>query len=454
MTRQGILVGLRRHKSQFWLVAAAAWCLVAAGAPKKESNWPGWRGPEGTGVSEEANLPTTWNETTNILWKTEIPGRGHSSPIVWKNRVFVTTSIEGEVAPGAKAPIHKINGQPWKHPDSLGADHNYTLKLLCLERETGKILWERTAYEGTIYDDRHRVNTYASPTAVTDGQMVYAYFGSAGLYAYDFKGSQVWKVEVGNIRTVGMGVGTSPVLYENLVILQADRADAEDSYIAAFDKRTGKEIWRAARKVDASWGTPILARTPARTELVTNGTELIVAYDPATGKELWRSKGVESNAIHSPVAGHGMVYVTAGFPKKIVMAIRLGGSEDITNSPHMVWKYDRGTAYVASPILYGDYIYLTTDKGILTCLDARTGEVKYQGGRVPVPATFSASMVAFGGNVLHTSEDGDTFVIKAGPKHEVVRTNSVGEPVFASPAAAGGMIFIRGEKHLFAIGGK
>jgi outer membrane protein assembly factor BamB len=206
-----------------------------------------------------------------------------------------------------------------------------------------------------------------------------------------------------------------------------------------------------------SWSTPVLVKSGNRAELVTCGTESIIAYDPATGKEVWRCKGVESNAIPSPVVGHGMVVVSAGFPAKRAFAIKLGGSGDLTDTPNIAWKYDKGTAYVPSPILYGDYIYLITDRGILTCLDAKTGQVKYEGGRVPVPATFTASPVAYDGKVLLTSEDGETFVIKAGPAHEVLRTNSVGEPVYASPAIASGKLFVRGEKHLFCIsnaGGK
>jgi outer membrane protein assembly factor BamB len=201
-----------------------------------------------------------------------------------------------------------------------------------------------------------------------------------------------------------------------------------------------------------SWSTPLLVNTGKRVELIASGNESVISYDPATGKELWRGKGLESNAIPSPVAtaGHDMVVVSAGYPAKTAYAIRLGASGELKDAD-IAWRYAKGTAYVPSPILYGDYIYLLTDKGVMTCLDARTGEVKYEGGRVPSPATFTASPVAFDGKILLTSEDGDTFVVKAGPKHEVLRTNSLGEPVYASPAMADGKIFIRGEKNLYAI---
>lgn len=414
------------------------------------SNWPQWRGPSGQGVSAEKNLPKEWSATKNIKWKTPIAGRGHSSPIVWGNRIFLTTAIEGPVVSGAKAVKHIDDGKEYVHPDSVGADHKHVFKVICLERNTGKILWQQTAFEGTPYDNRHRKSSFASSTPATDGKYVYAFFGTEGLFAFDLNGKLAWKADVGKLGTFGMGVGTSPILYGNLVIVQGDEESGAASFMVALDKKTGKEVWRTPRKVQASWATPLLVNTAKRSEIIATGNEFVVAYDPATGKELWRHKGVESNAIPSPVANNEMVFISAGFPAKIAMAIALGGAGDLLDA--VVWKYTKGTAYVPSPILYGDYLYLTTDRGILTCLDAKTGEVKYEGGRVPVPATFTASPVAFDGKILLTSEDGDTFIVKAGPQHEILGTNSVGEPVYASPAIADGRIFIRGEKNLYCIG--
>lgn len=415
-------------------------------------NWPQWRGPDGSGISNERNLPSEWSPTKNIKWKTAIEGRAHSSPIVWGNRVFLTTAVEGPVVPGAKAVKHMEGDKEFIHPDSVGADRKHTFKVISLDRDTGKIVWESTAWEGTPYDNRHRKSSYAASTPATDGKLVYAFFGTEGLYAYDFKGKLAWKAQLGNLGTVGMGTGTSPILFDNLVIVQCDEENGAASFIVALDKKTGKEVWRTPRKVQVSWSTPLLARTSTRAELIASGTEAVIAYDPATGKELWRHKGVESNAIPSPVANNEMVFLVAGFPAKIAMAIRLGQSGDLTGTPNVPWTYAKGTAYVPSPILYGDYLYLTTDRGILTCIDARTGEVKYEGGRIPIPATFTASPVAFEGKILMTSEDGDTFMVKSGPKHEILGTNSVGEPVYASPAIADGRIFIRGEKNLYCIG--
>ncbi|HSB10253.1 MAG TPA: PQQ-binding-like beta-propeller repeat protein [Blastocatellia bacterium] len=431
-------------------VAAAVAPLSSHATPK--SNWSGWRGPEGNGVSTETNLPMDWSSTKNVKWKTPIPGRGHSSPIVWENRIFLTTDIEGDTVPGAKAVEHKDDGKPFKHPDSVGGDRKHTFKVLSIDRGTGKVLWERTAYEGTVYDDRHRKGSYASPTPATDGRYVFAYFGSEGLYCYDYNGKLIWQAVPGKIATFGMGPGTSPVLFEETVILQCDEDNGEKSFIVALDKKTGKEAWKTPRKVQASWSTPLIVRTAQRAELITSGNELIISYDPKTGKELWRSKGHQSNAIATPVAGNGMVFVYAGFPVKKTFAIVLGGSGDLTDTKNVAWQYDKGTAYVPSSILYGDYLYLMSDRGIITCLDAKTGKIVYEGGRIPIPATFTASPVAFDGKILLTSEDGDTFVIKAGPKHEVIATNSIAEPVYASPAISDGMIFIRGEQNLYCIG--
>lgn len=425
---------------------------VSTTAALQAANWPQWRGPDGQGVSSEAGLPSEWSPTANLAWKTELPGYGQSQPIVWGSRVFLTADVEGGPAPeGHKAPVHLMEGQPWVHPDSVGIDKLHTLKVLALDLESGKLLWERTAYEGPVFDHRHRRSSYAAPTMVTDGTTVVAYFGPEGLYGYDFDGTLKWKADVGKFPLLGMGTGTSPVLHENLVIIQRDENEGADSLLLAFDISTGREVWRTKRAIGASWSTPVVVRTGARAELVTNGSEFIIAYDPKTGQELWRTKGVESNAIHTPMTGHGLVIVTAGYPAKKVIAIRPGGSGDITGTDRIVWQYDRGTGYVISPILYGDYVYLVSDKGIISCLDARTGEVKYEGGRVPVPATFMASPVAFGGKLLLTSIDGDTYVIKAGPVHEVLGTNAIGEPAASTPSISQGRILVRGAKHLYCI---
>jgi len=433
------------------LFLLAGWQTITAGP--KDGNWPQWRGSDGSGVSIETNLPVEWSASKNLKWKTPLSGSGHSSPIVWGNRIFLTAEIEGDVVAGAQAVKHIIEGSEYKHPDAVGADRQHTFKIICLDRDSGKMLWEQTAYEGTVFDDRHRKSSHAAPTPATDGKYVFAYFGTEGLYCYDFKGKLIWKTSPGPIATVGMGTATSPVLFEDYVILQCDEDSGEKSFMVAYHKKNGKEAWKMPRQVQASWTTPLLVRGPQRAELITSGNELIISYDPKTGKEWWRTKGHESNAIASPVTGHGLAIISAGFPLKRMLAVKLGASGELDSlNANIVWRYNKGIAYVPSGILYGDYMYVMTDRGILTCLEAKTGKVIYEGARLPIPATFTASPVACEGKLLLTSEDGDTFVVKAGPQHEVLATNSIEEPVFASPAIANGMIFIRGEKNLYCIG--
>jgi outer membrane protein assembly factor BamB len=430
-------------------VTLATAALVAAALfPVSAENWPQWRGPAGQGVSTETQLPTEWAPDRNIAWKAALAGGGHSSPVVWGDRIFLTSVIEGDVVPGAKAVPHTLGGKEFIHPDSVAGDRRHTFKVIGLDAKTGSVLWEHTPYEGPVYDARHRRSSFASPTPVTDGKMVFAYFGPEGLFAYDVAGKPAWHA-VEKFRHLGLGVGTSPVLFQNLVIIQRDEDEGEQSTIVAYDKSSGKEAWRVKRPVQVSWGTPILVDAGARAELIANGSEFVIAYDPASGRELWRTKGVESNAIHTPLAGKGLVIVTAGFPAKRVIAIRPGA---VADDKRVAWEYAKGTGYVVSNIIYGDYLYLLTDNGIVTCLDVTTGAVKYEGGRPPKPTRFYGSPVAFGGFVALTSEDGDTYMVKAGPVHEIVRTNSIGEFTWSSPAIANGRIYIRGEKHLFAIG--
>lgn len=449
---------LRRMRSATVVAAAAAGMLVhvaAARGPadRPDGNWAQWRGPSGLGISAASDYPEDWSPDKNIAWKAAVPGRGLSSPVVWGSHLFITTSIEGAIVPGHTAPDHLgFDLKPgYLHPDSVGVDHQNALKVLAYDTANGRLLWEQTAYDGPMYDNRHKKNTYASPTTVTDGTLVYAFFEAAGLYAYDFTGKLAWKKSLGNIAKAGLGPGTSPILYDNLLVLQIDQEMGAGSAIVALDKTTGNEVWRAPRTTRRSWATPIVVNASNRAELVASGAEVVIAYDPRTGTELWRTKGVQSHPIPSPVAGAGLVFLTAGSQAKRAMAVRPGGSGDLTGTPAIAWRYDKGTAYVPSPIAYGQYLYLMSDTGIITCLDASTGQVQYEGGRPPVPGTFTASLVAYGDRILQTSEDGDTFAIKAGPKHEILRTNSVGEPVYASLALAGGTIYIRGNQHLFAI---
>jgi outer membrane protein assembly factor BamB len=411
-------------------------------------DWPGWRGPTGNGISPLKNLPTTWAADKNIAWKTPVPGKGHSSPVVWGNRVFITVDIAGDPIPGKVIPKHIVRGQPFRNPDSGSADRKHTLKALCFDATTGKQIWEHTLFDGEVYDEVHKTANYATTTAVTDGKYVYFSFGAEGYYKLDYDGKVLWKCDLGKIDTVGLGYGPSPVLFEDKVIVLADQDDGDRSFIAAISAADGKVVWKTPRKIGNTWGTPVLVEVDGKKQIIANGADNVISYDPRTGAELWRVSGPGGFVVHTPVFGQGMMIASVGFPIKKVIGIRLNPKEA---EERIAWKYEKGTSYVPSPLLYDEYLYLTTDSGIVTCLDPRTGEIKYEGKRVPKPGRFNSAMVAFDGKILLSSEDGDTYVIKAGPEFDVLSTNSIGEPIVASLALAGDSIYIRSTSSLMRI---
>jgi outer membrane protein assembly factor BamB len=335
----------------------------------------------------------------------------------------------------------------------VGADRSHALKLLAFDAETGDLLWSRVAYEGRVFDDHHEAGSYAAPTPVVDAERVYAYFGSEGVYAFDLAGDPVWKADIGELPTIGMGVGTSPVLYRDLLIIQADHGEGESSFIVALDRRTGEQAWRVPRPVSVSWTTPLLVRdAQGRDQLVTNGNEHLISYDPATGEEIWRVQGLESNAIHTPLVAGDLVIFSAGYPTKITAAVPLDLEGDHTGEDAWRWSYGKGTAYVPSNVLYDGRLYLLNDGGVLTCLDAQTGDVVYEGGRFPERGRFMASPIVVDDAILMISDSGDAAFVQTGPEHAILAQTGLDEAVTVTPAVAGGRLYVRGEKHLFAIG--
>ncbi|MGH9203507.1 MAG: PQQ-binding-like beta-propeller repeat protein, partial [Vicinamibacterales bacterium] len=289
--------GTTKQTTDVKIFSVVTLALAVMQATPAGSDWPQWRGPAGQGVSRETGVVSEWTPATNILWKAAIEGRGHSSPIVARGRIFLTTSIKGGHVPGRTAPVHLgFDRKPgYVHPDSVDVDFKHSLKVLAIDAESGKLLWTRTAYDGLMADDRHRKNTYASSTMATDGALVYAFFESAGLYAYDFDGTLKWQRPLGNIIKAGLGPGSSPILHGELIILQCDQEMGDSSFIVALNRRTGDEVWRVARTTRRSWATPILVAAAGRAELVTAGAEAVIAYDPTSGRELWRANGVLTN---------------------------------------------------------------------------------------------------------------------------------------------------------------
>ena len=422
--------------------------------------WPSFRGAQAAGVAE-GPAPTTWNaETgTKVLWKTPIPGLAHSSPVVWGDRVFVTTAVSTEKDPFFR---HGLYGDV----DSVESKAEHSWRILAIDRRTGKVLWVRVAHTGVPLVKRHMKATHANSTPATDGKHVVALFGSAGLYCYGVDGTLLWKKDLGVLDagwfydpSYQWEHGASPILYRNLVIVQADLQ--KGSFIAAYDLADGRQVWRTEREEIPSWATPSVFETATRAELVTNATKHVRGYDPATGKELWRLAGNSEIVTPTPIAAHGFAYVTSGYsPIQPIYAIRLGAANgDITlaegkeASETIAWSKKRGGPYMPTPIAYGDHLYLIGNNGVLTAYDAKTGAQVYR-ERVAGSkgAAFTASPVAADGKLYFASEDGDVFVVKAGPKFELLATNPMGEVLMATPAIVDGTIFVRARHHLFALG--
>jgi outer membrane protein assembly factor BamB len=438
-----------------------ALAFVLAASAAHAQNWPSFRGPNASGVASGHATAATWDATkgTGVLWKTAIPGLAVSSPIVWGDTVYLTTAVSSD----PKAVFrHGLYGDV--EPSNDVTRHSW--RVLAIDKRSGKVRWERVAHEGIPKTKRHTKSSQASCTPVTDGKVVVAWFGSEGLYAYDLAGKLLWKQDLGRVDAgwffdpdYEWGAASSPVIYEDLVILQVDRQ--KDSFVAAYRLKDGTEAWRTAREEIPSWGTPTVYQGPPRDELVTHATKFIRAYDPATGKELWRLGPNSEITTPTPVVAHGMVYVTNGYGGiQPIYAIKPGGNGDLTlqgeatSSAHIAWSTKRGGPYTPTPVVYEDLLYVVTNNGVLSAYDAKTGERAYQERVAGKGGAFSASLVAADGKIYVTSEDGDVFVVKAGRKPEWLATNPMGEVLMATPAISDGVLYVRGMAHLFAIGNR
>jgi outer membrane protein assembly factor BamB len=433
-------------------------CGVAT-ASLSAQQWPGFRGTNASGVGDGRPTAVSWNTTTgeNILWKTPVEGVAVSSPIVWGTRVFVSTAISSD-------PNVSIKTGLYGDVEPIADSSKHTWHLIALDKSTGKVLWDRVAHEGIPKTKRHPKSSQASPTPVTDGTRVIVSFGSEGLYAYDFDGKQLWKQDLGVLNAgwfydpdYEWGIGSSPIIWKNFVIVQCDIQ--KDSYIAAFDVVTGKQAWRTAREEIPSWSTPTVIESNGHAELVTQATKFTRGYDPATGKELWRLSGNSEIAIPTPIAGPGVAIVTNGYRGvQPIFAIKPGATGDITlkadqtTSDAIAWSTNRGGPYIPTPIVYGDQLYVLLNNGALAAYTAATGKRIYQERLGGTGGSFSASPVAADGKLYLTSEDGDVYVVKAGPTYEMLAKNTMGEVVMATPAISDGTIIVRGLKNVFAIG--
>jgi outer membrane protein assembly factor BamB len=386
-------------------------------------HWARWRGPSGQGLVSGTGYPDSWSATQNVVWKTPTTGDGNSSPIVWGDRVFITAAYDG----------------------------GRRLSLIAYRRTDGSKLWEAFAPAGPSPQGNHYKNGHASATPATDGQRVYVSFGARGLIAFDMNGKVVWHRDLGPMQAYH-GTAGSPLLYKDRVILYQDQSAG--SFVAAFDTRTGKEVWKTLREGNVGWGTPIAIRVIDHDEIIVSSQQKVQAYNPDTGAEIWSCSGTTYEVIPTPVVGYGMVFCSSGRAGP-TLAIKPGGKGDVTKT-HVQWTSPRGSPFVPSPILYGEYLYMVNDMAsIVTCLEATTGKVMWQ-GRLGAAARegFSASPVAFDGKVFFTNDEGETFVLKAGPTFQLLHVNKLDEATLATPALVDGRWYIRTAGHLYAIGRK
>ncbi len=418
-------------------------------------DWPSFRGPDAAGIAEGYPLPTTWDidKSENVRWRTPIPGLGLSSPIVWRDRIFISTAIGGQGPTKLKTGLYGEVG-------SVDDDSVHRWIVYCLDKKTGKVIWERTAHSGVPRVKRHPKSTHANATLATDGEHVVAFFGSEGLYCYDLKGNLIWSKDLGVLESAFFIMpeaqwefASSPLIYDNMVVVQCDVL--KNSFLAAFSVNDGRELWRTARDDYPAWSTPSIYRSGTNAQVVVNGYKHIGGYAARTGKELWRMSGGGDIPVPTPVVFGDMAYITGAHGKiSPLYAVRLSATGDISlqenqaSNDYVAWMNKEG-AYMATPLVYAGYLYNCRWNGVLCCYDSKSGTRAYQqrlGG-----GAFTASPVAGDGKIYIASEDGDVYVVKAGPGYELLAKNSLGEICMATPAISEGVLLVRTQSNLIAI---
>ncbi len=432
-------------KTSACIVCLAVSQILSASDP---GQWPRWRGPDDNGIAR-SDAPLHWSDTENIKWKAAIPGRGHSSPVLWGDKIFLTTAVPTGPGPAPAPPKDGFGGDTSPQPEQR-------FEVICLDKKTGKVIWERTAATAAPHEGFHQMyGSFASNSPVTDGKRVYAFFGSRGVYCYDLDGKLMWQKDLGvkmKMR-LGFGEGVPPALGGDALILPFDQESG--SFIVALDKTTGAELWRAKRDESSTWSMPLILDYKGTTQVVVAATNKVRSYDLKTGKLIWECGGLGVNVIPAPVWQDDMVFVMSGFRNPNLMAIRLGRTGDLTGTDAVVWSNARGNSYTPSPVLYDNKLYTLTDTGLLSCYNARTGKPYYHQSRLPKPYSFKSSPVGTNGKLYMASEDGDVVVVRMGEKFEVLATNTLTDQFFVStPAIVDGEIFLRGQNTLFCISGK
>ncbi len=420
-------------------------------------NWPQFRGPGSRGVAEGANLPERWSASENVAWKTDVPGRGWSSPIVWGNRIFLTTVVNTGTSEEPKKGLY-FGGERKQPPDDV---HQW--KVVCLDLNNGDIVWERLVHEGKPESSIHLKSSYASETPVTDGDRIYCTFGNLGVYCFDLEGNEVWRFPIPPRTTRhGWGTAASPVLHKDRLYLVND--NEEESYLLALDVKTGAEAWRTPREEKSNWATPFIWEHSERTEIVTPGSGQVRSYD-LSGKLLWTLSGMSSITIATPYEYQGLLYLSSGYvldPKKPIYAIRPGATGDITltegatSNEFIAWSHPTAAPYNPTSLAYDGRLFVLYDRGMITCLDAKDGREVFGVKRLPNGRAFTSSPWAYNGKVFCLNEDGVTFVLKSGDEFDVLHTNALAEDdmCMATPAMAGDRLIIRTLARVYCIQSK
>ena len=419
-----------------------------------EARWHAFRGPAGRGVADERPLPTAWDVASGegILWRSPVPGLGHSSPIVWNERIFLPTAVRSH----GEAPL--LLGRDLARRRDAAEDVEQSWMVLAYDRASGEEVWRKTARKGMPRAARHLKATHANTSLSTDGERLVAFFGSEGLYCYDFDGNLLWERDFGvvNISKYGIGWGyaSSPTIHRNRIAVLCD--DPDRTFIAILRLSDGEELWRRSRRgvSERSWGAPLIHSSAERTQVVANGWPWIVSYDLETGDEIWRLPGGGDNPIPTPFVAGGLIYLTNSHggksPIYVVRPDEARG-ELTPESSAIVWSVDRGGSYISTPVVYGDYIYLGNTNGVLRCFQALTGELIYE-QRLEAGASIYSSLVAGDGKIYCASEEGTVYVLKAGPNFEILARNPLGAPCFGTPAIADGKLYYRTTRSLIAVG--
>jgi len=433
----------------FWLLVGWAGADERVGAGDAVRYWPQWRGPLGTGVALDADPPIEWSEEKNIRWKIALPGKGHSTPIVWGDHIFATVA-----APYGDALDPRQSDAPGAH-DNLPVTHHHKFLVLAVRRRDGKIIWERTVHKELPHEAGHYTASLASNSPVTDGEHLFAFFGSRGLYCLNREGELQWKKDLGEMQSLhGHGEGGSPALFGQTLVVNWDHEG--ESFVVAFDKKSGDQRWRVLREEVTSWATPIVVQHDGRPQVIVSGTDRIRGYDLATGDVVWECSGLSANIVASPVYGAGLVFAGSSYDKRALLAIRLDGSHgDVTGTDQVVWTRIQGTPYVPSPLLYGNSLYfLRHYQGILSRVNATTGDK--QGGpfRLGGLRDIYASPVGAADRVYITDRRGTTMVISHGEEPEMLAINRLDDSFSASAVIIGRELILRGEKYLYCIAQK